>query len=143
VLPTYTGDVQILRALKSEGSGLSSEEYISQRTDQIAEHSTDEALASAEVSVLTLIAAGNGNKQIADRLSITERNGQVAGQEHSLQVGCPRPDRHDRAEARHHQNVDPAATYARTAPQEAYEIASKALGKCLPACKAGKAWNPT
>jgi len=39
---------------------------------QIAEHSADEALTPAEVSVLQLIAAGNANKQIASQLSITE-----------------------------------------------------------------------
>jgi DNA-binding NarL/FixJ family response regulator len=39
---------------------------------QLAEHATDEALSPAEVSVLRLIAAGNGNKQIAHQLSVTE-----------------------------------------------------------------------
>jgi DNA-binding NarL/FixJ family response regulator len=39
---------------------------------QLAEHSTDDALTPAEISVLRLIAAGNANKQIADQLSISE-----------------------------------------------------------------------
>ena len=91
VLTTYTGDVQILRALKSGAQGyLLKNTFHKELVDtvravhagkktlspeasyQIAQHSTDEALTPAEVSVLTLIAAGNGNKQIADRLSITE-----------------------------------------------------------------------
>jgi len=39
---------------------------------QLAEHAMDAALTPAEISVLRLIAEGNANKQIADRLSITE-----------------------------------------------------------------------
>ena len=39
---------------------------------ELAEHSTDESLTPREVEVLQLIAAGNANKQIADKLSITE-----------------------------------------------------------------------
>jgi DNA-binding NarL/FixJ family response regulator len=91
VLTTYTGDVQILRALKSGAQGyLLKNTFHKELVDtihavhagkktlspeasyQIAEHSTDEALTPAEVIVLSLIAAGNANKQIADRLSITE-----------------------------------------------------------------------
>jgi len=91
VLTTYTGDVQILRALKSGAQG-----YLLKNTFhkelveairavhggkktlsveasyELAEHSTDDALTPAEISVLKLIAAGNANKQIADQLSITE-----------------------------------------------------------------------
>jgi DNA-binding NarL/FixJ family response regulator len=91
VLTTYTGDVQILRALKSGAQGyLLKNTFHKELVDtiravhagkktlspeasyQIAEHSTAEALTPAEVSVLRLIAAGNANKQIADQLSITE-----------------------------------------------------------------------
>ena len=39
---------------------------------QLAEHATDDALTKGEIDVLQLIAGGNANKQIADRLSITE-----------------------------------------------------------------------
>ena len=91
VLTTYKGDVQILRALKAGAQG-----YLLKNTFhkelvetiravhagrralspeasyEIAEHSTDEGLTPAEISVLRLIAAGNANKQIADQLSITE-----------------------------------------------------------------------
>jgi DNA-binding NarL/FixJ family response regulator len=39
---------------------------------QLVEHVSDEALSPREIDVLRLIAAGNANKQIADRLSIGE-----------------------------------------------------------------------
>ena len=38
----------------------------------LAEHATGEALTPGEVEVLRLIAAGNANKEIAAKLSITE-----------------------------------------------------------------------
>jgi DNA-binding NarL/FixJ family response regulator len=91
VLTTYAGDVQILRALKSGAQGYllkntfhkelietiravhAGKKMLSPEASyQIAEHSTDEALTPAEINVLSLIAAGNANKQIADQLSITE-----------------------------------------------------------------------
>ena len=91
VLTTYTGDVQILRALKSGAQGYllkntfhkelvdairavhSGKKTLSAEASyELAEHSTDDALTPAEISVLNLIAAGNANKQIADQLSITE-----------------------------------------------------------------------
>jgi len=91
VLTTYTGDVQILRALKA-GAGayllknLLRKELLGtiravhagkktmspEVSYQLAEHATDDALTPGEISVLRLIAAGNANKQIADQLSITE-----------------------------------------------------------------------
>jgi DNA-binding NarL/FixJ family response regulator len=39
---------------------------------ELAEHATDDSLTPGEISVLHLIAEGNANKQIADRLSIAE-----------------------------------------------------------------------
>ena len=91
VLTTYTGDVLILRALKSGAQGyLLKNTFHKELVDairavragkktlsaeasyELAEHSTDDALTPAEISVLKLIAAGNANKQIADQLSITE-----------------------------------------------------------------------
>jgi DNA-binding NarL/FixJ family response regulator len=91
VLTTYAGDVQILRAMKSGAQGYllkntfhkelvetiravhAGRKVLSPEASyQIAEHSTDDALTPAEISVLRLIAAGNANKQIADQLSITE-----------------------------------------------------------------------
>jgi len=91
VLTTYTGDVQILRALKSGArayllKNLLHKELLEtiravhagkktlspEASFQLAEHSTDDALTPGEISVLRLIAAGNANKQIADQLSISE-----------------------------------------------------------------------
>src|SRR6202051_1198587 len=91
VLTTYKGDVQILRALKAGARAyLLKNTFHKELIDtiravhagkkalspeasyELAEHSTDDALTPAEISVLKLIAAGNANKQIADQLSITE-----------------------------------------------------------------------
>jgi DNA-binding NarL/FixJ family response regulator len=91
VLTTYTGDVQILHALKAGARAYLLKNllhmelletiravYAGKKTlspeasFQLAEHATDDALTSGEISVLRLIAAGNANKQIADQLSITE-----------------------------------------------------------------------
>jgi DNA-binding NarL/FixJ family response regulator len=91
VLTTYTGDVQILHALKAGArayllKNLLHKElletiravYAGKKTlspeasFQLAEHATDDALTPGEISVLRLIAAGNANKQIADQLSTTE-----------------------------------------------------------------------
>jgi DNA-binding NarL/FixJ family response regulator len=91
VLTTYTGDVQVLRALKAGAQAYllksllhkelldtirsvhSGRKAISPEVSyQLAEHATDDALTPGEISVLRLIAQGNANKQIADQLSITE-----------------------------------------------------------------------
>jgi DNA-binding NarL/FixJ family response regulator len=91
VLTTYTGDVQVLRALKTGARAYllkslldkelletiravhSGKKTLSAEVSfDLAEHATDEALTSAEVAVLRLIAAGNANKQIAAQLSVTE-----------------------------------------------------------------------
>ncbi len=91
VLTTYSGDVQISRALKAGAKGyllkglLRKELLETIRTVhsgrkrippeialQIADHATDSDLTARELDVLRLIAAGNPNKLVADRLSITE-----------------------------------------------------------------------
>jgi len=91
VLTTYAGDVQALRALQAGArayllKNLVHKELLDtiravhagrktlspQIAYELAEHSTDDALTKGEIDVLRLIAAGNANKQIADRLSITE-----------------------------------------------------------------------
>src|SRR5260370_13032823 len=98
VLTTYTGDVQILRALKAGARAYllknllhkelletilvvhAGKNTLSPHTSfQLAEHLTDDALTPAEIKVLRLIAAGNANKQIADQLAISEEtvNSQV------------------------------------------------------------------
>jgi len=91
VLTTYTGDVQVLRAVKAGAQGyllknLMDKELLDtiravhagkralspEASFELAEHATDESLTPAEIAVLRLIAAGNANKQIADQLSIKE-----------------------------------------------------------------------
>jgi DNA-binding NarL/FixJ family response regulator len=91
VLTTYTGDVQVLRALKTGARAYllkntlhknlletirtvhAGKKTLSPEASfELAEHATDDALTAGEVDVLRLVAAGNANKQIADLLSITE-----------------------------------------------------------------------
>ena len=91
VLTTYSGDVQVLRALKAGARAYllkntlhkslletiravhAGKKALSPEASfELAEHSTDDALTPGEVEVLRLIASGNANKQIADILSITE-----------------------------------------------------------------------
>jgi DNA-binding NarL/FixJ family response regulator len=91
VLTTYSGDVQVLRALKAGARGYLLKNTLHKNlldtiravhagrkslspeaTYELAEHATDESLTPAEIAVLRLIAAGNANKQIATLLSITE-----------------------------------------------------------------------
>jgi DNA-binding NarL/FixJ family response regulator len=97
VLTTFSGDAQVLRALKAGARGylLKNAAYkemleairavysgrkslSSEASFQLAEHATDEALTPAEIRVLRLIADGHGNKEIATKLSLTE--GTVKGQ---------------------------------------------------------------
>src|SRR5580658_4729665 len=91
VLTTYKGDVQVLRALKAGArayllKGLLRKELLEtiravHRGEKrispevaavLADHVIDEALTPREIEVLHLIAGGNANKLIADRLSISE-----------------------------------------------------------------------
>jgi DNA-binding NarL/FixJ family response regulator len=91
VLTTYSGDVQVLRALRAGAQAYllkntlhkslidtiravhaGKKTLAPEASFELAEHAMDEALTPAEIAVLQLIAAGNANKQIADLLSITE-----------------------------------------------------------------------
>jgi DNA-binding NarL/FixJ family response regulator len=91
MLTTYAGDVQVLRAMKVGARGyllktLLDKELLdtiravhagkkmlsAEASYELAEHATGDALTPAEIDVLRLIAAGQANKQIAARLSITE-----------------------------------------------------------------------
>jgi DNA-binding NarL/FixJ family response regulator len=91
VLTTYTGDVQITRALKAGArayllKSLLRRELLdtiravhagqkripAELAAQVADHLADDSLTSREMEVLRLIAAGNANKIVADKLSITE-----------------------------------------------------------------------
>jgi len=91
VLTTYTGDVQVLRALKAGARGYVLKGHVHRELLEtiravhggqkkippdiaaaLAEHATDDELTRREIDVLRLIAAGNSNKLIADQLSIGE-----------------------------------------------------------------------
>ena len=97
VLTTYTGDVQVLRALKSGARGYLLKNSLhkelldsiravhagrrtlsAEASFQLADHATDDALSVAEIRVLRLIAEGNANKAIADQLLVSEET--VKGQ---------------------------------------------------------------
>jgi DNA-binding NarL/FixJ family response regulator len=90
VLTTYSGDAQVLRALRAGARA-----YILKGHDhelietihavmegrkrippevasELADHATDDELSAREIEVLKLIAAGNSNKQIADLLFVAE-----------------------------------------------------------------------
>jgi DNA-binding NarL/FixJ family response regulator len=91
VLTTYTGDAQVVRALKAGARAYVLKGHVLDElldtiravhagkkkippdvAAELADHATDDALTEREVDVLKLISAGNGNKQIADVLSISE-----------------------------------------------------------------------
>jgi DNA-binding NarL/FixJ family response regulator len=97
VLTTYTGDVQVLRALKSGARAYLLKNSLhkelldtiravhagrkalsTEASYQLAEHATDDALSPAEIRVLRLIAEGNANKAIAAQLLVSEET--VKGQ---------------------------------------------------------------
>jgi DNA-binding NarL/FixJ family response regulator len=97
VLTTYSGDVQVLRALKAGACAYLLKNTLHKElremirachagkktlspeiSFQLAEHAMDDALSPAEVRVLRLIAQGNANKEIAAQLSISEET--VKGQ---------------------------------------------------------------
>jgi DNA-binding NarL/FixJ family response regulator len=91
VLTTYTGDVQVLRALKAGAQAYILKGHVHRElleairavhagqkrippeiAADLAEHAADDALTAREIDVLRLIAAGNANKNIADQLAIGE-----------------------------------------------------------------------
>jgi DNA-binding NarL/FixJ family response regulator len=91
VLTTYSGDTQVLRALKAGARGYILKGHVPKElldtiravhagqkrippeiAAQLADHAADDSLTEREIEVLKLIAAGNSNKLIADQLSIGE-----------------------------------------------------------------------
>ncbi len=91
VLTTHPGDVQVSRALKAGAraylmKGELRKELLetvravhagqkrlsSEVAAEIAEHVTDSSLTPREIDVLRLVAAGNTNKEVGARLSLTE-----------------------------------------------------------------------
>jgi len=91
VLTTYAGDAQLLRAMKAGTQGYLLKNLLHKELLQtiravhagrkpmspevaarFAEHAGEKELTPKEIEVLRLIAAGNANKEIGARLSITE-----------------------------------------------------------------------
>jgi DNA-binding NarL/FixJ family response regulator len=91
VLTTYTGDIQVLRALRAGARAYVLKGHVHKElletiravhaghkrippdiAADLAEHATDDALTEREIDVLKLIGSGNSNKLIADHLSISE-----------------------------------------------------------------------
>jgi DNA-binding NarL/FixJ family response regulator len=91
ILTTYAGDVQISRALKAGARAYLLKSLLRRElldtiravhagqkripaevATQVADHLADDSLTPREIDVLRLIAAGNANKNVADKLSITE-----------------------------------------------------------------------
>jgi DNA-binding NarL/FixJ family response regulator len=91
VLTTYTGDVQVLRALKAGARGYLLKNLLRKElletirlvhaghkrippeiATELAEHATDETLSERETEVLRRVAGGNANKEIGAQLDITE-----------------------------------------------------------------------
>jgi DNA-binding NarL/FixJ family response regulator len=91
MLTTYLGDSQVVRALEVGArayllKNLLHKELLetiravhagklklsTEASNELAEHTNDDALTPAELAVLRLIAEGNSNKQIAAHLTVTE-----------------------------------------------------------------------
>ena len=91
LLTTFSGDAQILRALKAGARAYLLKDLLRKElleairtvqagrkrippeiAAQIAEHASDTTLTAREIEVLQLIATGNPNKLVADKLSVTE-----------------------------------------------------------------------
>ena len=90
VLTTYSGDAQVLRALRAGARAYMLKGHDRELLEtihlvmegrkrippeiaaELAEHATDDELSAREIEVLRLIGAGKSNKQIADLLFIAE-----------------------------------------------------------------------
>src|SRR5580658_4180771 len=90
VLTTYSGDAQVLRALRAGARAYMLKGHDRELLEtihlvmegrkrippeiaaELAEHATDDELSVREIEVLRLIAEGNSNKQIADLLFVAE-----------------------------------------------------------------------
>ena len=113
VLTTYTGDAQVLGALKAGARAylLKADVHLElldvirsvhagqkrippQIAAELAEHAADDPLSQREIEVLRLIATGNSNKLIADQLSISEATAKTHVANILSKLGA-----HDRAHA--------------------------------------------
>ena len=110
ILTTYTGDVQVMRALKAGARAYLLKNLLYKElaetiravhagkkalspeiSYQVAEHATDDALNAGEIEVLRLIASGNANKEIAAQLSVPEET--VKGRVRSILAKLGAKDR--------------------------------------------------
>ena len=92
VLSTYSGDAQAIRALNAGASGYLLKSMVRKELAEtirsvyagrkripaevaikMAEHHSDDALTEREIEILRQVAAGNANKMIADKFSISEQ----------------------------------------------------------------------
>ena len=113
VLTTYSGDVEIVRALRAGAQAYLLKGHLRKElfetirnvhdgrrrippeiASQIANHTADSSLSIREIDVLKLIASGNANKLVADKLSISEDT--VKGHVKSI---LSKLDAHDRTHA--------------------------------------------
>ena len=91
VLTTYKGDIQVHRALKAGARGYllkgrvntelleiiravhhGQKRIPAEVAAELADHASEDDLSPREIDVLRLVATGNGNRDIAAQLSITE-----------------------------------------------------------------------
>jgi len=91
VLTTYSGDAKVARALKAGARAYILKRHVHRElleairaihagqkrippeiALELADHAADDELTEREIDVLRLVAGGNSNKQVADRLSIGE-----------------------------------------------------------------------
>ena len=110
VLTTYTGDVQVMRALKAGARAYLLKNLLYKElaetiravhagkkalspeiSYQVAEHATDDALNAGEIEVLRLIASVSANKEIAAQLSVPEET--VKGRVRSILAKLGAKDR--------------------------------------------------
>jgi DNA-binding NarL/FixJ family response regulator len=113
VLTTYSGDAQILRALNAGAQGYLLKDMLRRElldairtvhgggkrippeiATQIAEHAGETQLTRREIQVLKLVAAGNSNKSLAEKLSVSEETAKV----HVKNI-LSKLDAHDRTHA--------------------------------------------
>jgi DNA-binding NarL/FixJ family response regulator len=114
ILTTYSGDVQVLRALKAGARAYLLKNLVGKElletiravhagrrtlspelSYQLAEHAMNDPLTPGELAVLRLIAAGNANKEIAAQLSVSEES--VKGRVRSILSKLGAKDRTDAA----------------------------------------------
>ena len=126
VLSTYSGDVQVVRALKAGARAYLLKGNVNKEllatiravhagqkripanvASGLAEHTGEEDLTEREIEVLRLIAAGNANKEIAAQLGLRRGHHQETRDEYPLETGGERPYAcgDDRAEARNYRTV--------------------------------------